>query len=432
MVTKQTAKRTMFKRRSRLLFIGISALVSVIVILIGIAAGITVAAEVKNGKTFLTDQEMADSVMTAPPLLTNPPERYKNVHRFFSMNCGMARTPGGRLWSCWISGGDSADAYLVCASSDDDGKTWSEPRLVIDPDELANDVKRRVLIANFWTDPQGKLWLFFDYGLAMFDGRIGLWAVSCANPDADHPSWTPPKRIANGSFHNKPLILAEGTWLIPVELYDRDYTKWDRNNVRRGFQAFPELDDLRGITILASEDQGASWQIRGRCRFPVSAGEEPVCLEKKDGSIWLLARTPKGMFQSISQNRGKTWSKPLPAIHNPVTRFCMLRLNSGNLLLVRHGDIDGSEKGRNRLTAVLSTDDGKTWKNGLLLDERDNVSYPDGFQTSDGKIYITYDRERSRAAEILMAVFTEDDVKAGRPVSSVIRLKQRVTKSGVK
>ena len=84
------------------------------------------------------------------------------------------------------------------------------------------------------------------------------------------------------------------------------------------------------------------------------------------------------------------------------------------------------------MTAVLSTDDGKTWKNGLLLDERDNVSYPDGFQTSDGKIYITYDRERSRAAEILMAVFTEDDVKAGRPVSSVIRLKQRVTKSGVK
>ena len=62
------------------------------------------------------------------------------------------------------------------------------------------------------------------------------------------------------------------------------------------------------------------------------------------------------------------------------------------------------------MTAVLSEDDGVTWKGGLRLDDRDSPSYspdesihrrfeklstyPDGTQTADGKIWITYDLGR--------------------------------------
>ena len=85
-------------------------------------------------------------------------------------------------------------------------------------------------------------------------------------------------------------------------------------------------------------------------------------------------------------------------------------------------------KGRSHLTAQLSTDDGATWNDGLLLDERSNVSYPDGVQDKDGLIWITYDRDRNGAGEILLAKFREEDVAAGKDVSQVVLLKQFISK----
>ena len=94
------------------------------------------------------------------------------------------------------------------------------------------------------------------------------------------------------------------------------------------------------------------------------------------------------------------------------------RLDSGSLLLVKHGPISIRTK-RSHLTAYLSQDDGRTWSNGLLLDERNGVSYPDGQQEKDGTIHIIYDFSRRDARKILMATFTENDITAGDPEASI-------------
>lgn len=65
---------------------------------------------------------------------------------------------------------------------------------------------------------------------------------------------------------------------------------------------------------------------------------------------------------------------------------------------------------RLHLMAFLSKDDGLTWEGGLFLDDLIDVSYPDGIQAGDGRIYIIYDRDRFGSPEILMAVFSEEDV----------------------
>ena len=49
------------------------------------------------------------------------------------------------------------------------------------------------------------------------------------------------------------------------------------------------------------------------------------------------------------------------------------------------------------------SDDGATWSGGLLLDAREQISYPDGDQAEDGTIYLTHDHERRGAREILTA-----------------------------
>ena len=62
---------------------------------------------------------------------------------------------------------------------------------------------------------------------------------------------------------------------------------------------------------------------------------------------------------------------------------------------------------------MLSEDEGKTWKYKLLLDERNDISYPSGNIGLDGRVTLAYDRERTGAREILLASFTEKDIVSG-------------------
>ena len=70
-----------------------------------------------------------------------------------------------------------------------------------------------------------------------------------------------------------------------------------------------------------------------------------------------------------------------------------------------------------------------TWEGGLLLDAREDVSYPDGVQGDDGVIRVIYDYSRFKAREILMASFTEEDVLAAKDVSGKVRLRVMVNKA---
>ena len=151
-----------------------------------------------------------------------------------------------------------------------------------------------------------------------------------------------------------------------------------------------------------------------------------MIVELRDGRLWMLIRTGSGfLWQSHSSDRGRTWTAgTATTIASPGSRFFIRRLASGNLLLVNHYRF----KGRSHLTARLSMDEGKTWNEGLLLDERSGVSYPDGVQAEDGLIWIVYDRDRQGTGEILLATFREEDVVAGKNISGDVRLKQVVNK----
>lgn len=357
-------------------------------------------------------RKVADLALIPPTLNTSPLPRYDYDKLDYGMTIGIDRTPGGRLWACWVAGGDSPKAFFVLATSDDDGETWSKPRLVVDAHSPNLPTDRSVLVGNLWTDPKGRLWLFFDQSMDMFDGRAGVWAAVCDNPDAAEPAWTAPRRIWHGVMLNKPTVLSTGEWLLPVSLDQRD-----------GFGPFKgvfrELDPLRGANVLASTDEGATWHRRGAARFPNPDWHEHMVVERKDGSLWMLARTAKGIMQTTSADGGVTWAEPTepPGIRQPNARFHLRRLASARLLLVKHGDRIDAHEGRVKLSAWLSEDDGETWKGGLILDDRKGVSYPDGFQAPDGTIYISYDRNRATDGEVLMARFTEEDVIAKKFVT---------------
>lgn len=144
--------------------------------------------------------------------------------------------------------------------------TWSKPRLVIDPTDAPNGIARRTLVGNLWTDPTGTLWLFFDQSLGYFDGRGGAWAITCDQPDAEQPVWSAPRRIWHGATLNKPTVLKDGTWLMPISLWQRDriqaaterrFQTIDPQAVPNNFRdLFHELDDQRMAHLFASNDLG--------------------------------------------------------------------------------------------------------------------------------------------------------------------------------
>ncbi|MCA9177500.1 MAG: exo-alpha-sialidase, partial [Planctomycetales bacterium] len=353
-------------------------------------------------------EAIAEHALVAPIPNTSPLPQYGYDRLDYGMTIGIERTPRGRLWACWVAGGDSPKAFFVLASSDDDGETWSPPRMVLDSHDALLPRERSILVGNLWTDPAGRLWLFFDQSMDMFDGRAGVWATVCDNPDGDEPAWSSPQRIWHGVTLNKPTVLSSGEWMLPISL-----------DQRGGFGpfrgCFAELDPLRGANVFVSRDQGKSWQRRGAAVFPQPDWHEHMIVERTDKSLWMLARTRLGIMESTSGDGGRSWSEPtVSAIKHPVARFHIRRLQSGRLLLVKHGDRPEAHEGRVQLSAWLSADDGQTWQGGLVLDERKGISYPDGFQAPDGTIYISYDRNRSSDGEILLARFTEQDILARR------------------
>jgi predicted neuraminidase len=269
--------------------------------------------------------------------------------------------------------------------------------------------------------------MFWGQCRDFFDGRVGVWTVTCTDPDAPKLVWSEPRRIADGLMLNKPIVAANGTWLLPIALWACQEPTEDHG-----------LEALRFSNVYASDDNGQTFALRGSADIPNRSFDEHMLVERRDQTLWMLVRCFDGIGESTSIDGGRTWEPGhRSSIDGPCSRFHIRRLPSGRLLLVNHSGFAGRStsedlesqgnvkewKGRSHLTAMLSEDEGQSWTHRLLIDERDGVSYPD--VAIDGQdLYIVYDYDRMTSGEILMARITESDILAGEIISpdSVLRI----------
>ncbi|MEA4823580.1 MAG: sialidase family protein [Clostridiaceae bacterium] len=348
-----------------------------------------------------------DNALRPMTLIVDPKGKYADENRLFQGIPTVERTPNGRLWAAFYGGGtgENLENYVLVQFSDDDGLTWNK-RLAVDMPGVAV----RAYDPCLWLSPSGALWLFWAQTACVncagwnptFDGRCGVWRAICDAPDAGAPVFGAPERIANGVMMNKPTVTRDGVWLLPCAIW----------------QYVPNfLYDLPGerfSNVYASYDDGKSFSLIGHADYPDRLIDEHMLVQRRDGSLWMLIRAKNGIGEAFSHDGGHTWENARDSgLGGPCSRFFIRRTRSGRLLLVNHYHFSG----RNNLTALLSDDDGATWRGGLLLDGRANVSYPDGAEDDAGNHYIIYDRERTGAREILLARVTEDDILAGALVS---------------
>lgn len=348
-----------------------------------------------------------DAYFLPPRMIAHPDESHSLAARAFQGIPSLAISPAGRLWATWYAGSTPAEDhnnYVVLATCGDAGKTWKEV-LIIDPDGSG---PVRAFDPELWLDPQGKLWFFWAQSITHHGAMAGVWAITNDAPDSDNSQWSSPRRLTNGVMMCKPTVLSSGEWLLPA-------STWRTTD-----------DSAKAVF---SMDNGRTWVVRSGCNVPVEDRDydEHMIVERKDHSLWMLVRTNYGIGESISYDRGQTWpTLTRSRIQHASSRFFISRLASGNLLLIKHGPIE-LRIDRSCLQAFLSNDDGLTWAGGLMLDDRQEISYPDGQQHSDGTICIVYDRSRTGAREILMARFNEQDVLAARADSTSVITRMRVS-----
>ncbi|HEY8443710.1 MAG TPA: sialidase family protein [Clostridia bacterium] len=346
----------------------------------------------------------------------------EELKKFYSNNRkwqgipSIERTQKGRLFAAFYSGGagEQLGNFIVLLKSDDDGLTWSEPITAVYRGE-----DYRCFDQCLWIDPLGRLWLIWGV-----QPEYKLYASICENPDQDELEWSDYFVIGGEVMMNKPTVLSTGEWLFPIAVWAKGV---------ESVRGLASNEEDRRIFVYATEDCGKTFAKRGGTDCADRIFDEHMILERKDGSLLMYIRTKGNIAQSVSYDRGYTWTYGEDSgIKSPSARFCLKRLKSGNVLFINHYNFTG----RNNLTAMISKDDCKTFEGFLTIDERDNVSYPDAVEDDEGNIYIIYDRERGRtyvnkpdpAREILLAKITEQDILAGKLVAKTSRLKNIVSK----
>lgn len=343
-----------------------------------------------------------DNAKTIPCAVLHKPKepKYHVDARKFQGCPTIAITPKGRIYAGWYAGGlgePHIENYNLLIYSDDFGKTWTEPLLVI-PSSKENLV--HALDIQLWVCPDGKLHVFWVQnnvelpgpgkkghyvdGYLFNDHTHAEWEIICENPDAEEPTFSAPRYLDKGFLRCKPLVLKNGRWI------NFNYSQ----------------DDAR-YQYSISDDKGATYHHKFGPIKKATPFDETMAYQKEDGSIRMFSRTYEGeLAETTSYDNGETWTEPVySGIDSPNTRFFISRTPTGNVLLINND----CRLGRLNMTVYLSEDDGRTWKYKKCIDTR-HTTYPDA-DFYAGRIYLVYDRGRITEREIHFISFTEEDIK---------------------
>ena len=308
---------------------------------------------------------------------------------------------GNRHWACFYTGGKKEPDpfnYIVLCYSDDDGKTWVDPYIIVDHADL-NKSNIMLVVPNLFVDEEGDLWLTYL--------QSEFWGVRFHNAECENIkdlTWDEPIAFGPMKTNQPPTIitLENGTteWMVASESQVGD-------------------SHVGTTKLWVTKDKGKTWTLKSQIQSSAATARrwpESQVVQAEGGKLILASRieggTVGGVEVSISKDYGKTWGAYQVNLDKPFigpgSKFFMLRLSSGNLLIVNHD----TSSSRSKIKAWLSEDGGETWPYSLMLDRRDDVSYPSAFE-KDGVIYATWDKGRYIEKEFRFSSFTEEDIKKG-------------------
>ena len=310
-----------------------------------------------------------------------------------------ASANGKEIYVAWYSGGagEGPGNYITVAFSKNKAVSWKKDALVIYPRDTS---RVRMYDPGLWRDKFGTIWLTWSKSQQFWDGTGGVWSMPISW-DGRNVAAGEVSLLAEGVMLNKPAWLpSTETMLFPISrwpFFPADPTKAGAYIYSASYKmAGGQLGPLRALSKIVVPDSIRTFD------------EHQLVETAAGGHLLCLLRTSKGTYYTQSTDYGAHWGRLMPftaAGATAASRFHISKLQSGRLLLVINNNM-----ARTNLTALLSSDGGKTWKHKLVIDRRNNVSYPDAIQTRDGQIHVVYDRDRFTSKDILYCRFSENDI----------------------
>jgi hypothetical protein len=288
--------------------------------------------------------------------------------------------PDGSLMAVWTqsSAESQPDQHQAFARSDDDGKTWSKPRIIAGPKKPGDGhiaswgyplVTRSGRIYILYSQHIGKTDQFFHHtgwlhGI-FSDDNGATWSAPQNvpmrrsmrdNPDPAMPPnvlcWQKPLRLGKDARY-----LAGITRWTSFAVTPNPTKSWMSADARVEFMRFenidenPEPKDIR-IAWFAFNEQALSVPYPGHPA--ISACQEPSLVKLPDGRLFCVMRTCSGSpCWSVSADQGETWTVPRP----------LLRRDGGAPLLHPLSpcpmyDVGGNEAGSGHYALFIHNHDG--------------------------------------------------------------------------
>ena len=131
----------------------------------------------------------------------------------------------------------------------------------------------------------------------------------------------------------------------------------------------PLYSDTYNVSLVAiSDDDGATW----RASRPIVSlgGVQPSLVRRRDGTIVAWMRDngppPQRVIVSTSADDGETWTRGEDSdVPNPGSSVEVVALRDGSWLMVNND----TESGRERLSAWVSLDEGRTWPHRRVIED---------------------------------------------------------------
>ena len=279
------------------------------------------------------------------------------------------------LVAAWFGGQDEkAPDVGIWVSRRLEGK-WTPPV------EVANGVQTNGTRHPCWNPvlfqpSKGPLLLFYKVGP---DPRR-WWGELRTSADGGR-TWSESRRLPEGilgPIKNKPVQLPNGDLLCPSSTESIAKDDW-----RVHFERTPDL--------------GRTWTTVAPA--PAADGKELNAIQPSvhfhgKNVLQAVGRTrEKCVFQTWSQDGGRTWSPVVPTeVPNPSAGTDAVTLKDGRHLLV----YNPVTRGRSPLSIAVSRD-GKNWQPAHVLEnEPGEYSYPAIIQGRDGNIHVTYTWKREK------------------------------------
>lgn len=352
---------------------------------------------------------------------------------------GVVECPNGDLFVSWYrgSGERRADDVAVYASRRRRGAaTWSEPFVLADTPGFP-DCNTALFV-----DRERRLWLFYPTILAnTWESCLTNFKVASRYDGDGVPSWDREGMILLKPDDFGPEALKrldEELGVIQFVLPERLRAELDEARTRLGDKLYQRLgwqprckpiqlptgrilvplySDTFSFSLMAiTDDGGRTWQAS---KPLMGFGNiQPALLRRDDGTLVAYMRENgwrKRVRVAESRDDGMTWGPVgVSELPNPGSGLDGLRLANGHWLLI----LNDTLAGRNRLTAVLSVDEGRTWSYGRPLEDepQGQFHYPAVTQSADGTIHCVYSHFTTAGKSMKHAAFNESWVIAGGAV----------------